>query len=344
MPAAQRFAPGRDLTGSLGSSLTVGGEPTSNQFAPYTIQLSSDATLNDWEINWGDGTTESWAGNSSLASHTYTGTPQRYTVTATATNDNNATGVATLSVRVLPGIPQLPTFQSSDEQNISGRWLSQDSQQSQQETGDVTISGEAAPMKARPYLLNLRAEDSSGNTITGWQINWGDGGQPQSISSAPASVTHDYGAVGRYAISATATVSDGQGGTYTAVTGGQAGALDSSFGTDGIAQVDGNNYGTGNSVAIDPNGDLVVAPPGELMFYTADGVPDAGLPVVDTGLYSPWGCKTAVQPDGKVVIGGGGYGSATLARLNSNGTLDTTFGGTGVVTTDLGTYFQVVLD
>ena len=62
-------------------------------------------------------------------------------------------------------------------------------------------------------------------------------GQPQSISSAPASVTHVYTAVGNYAISATATVSDGQGGTYTAVTGGTAGALDSSFGA-GVAQVD----------------------------------------------------------------------------------------------------------
>ena len=45
----------------------------------------------------------------------------------------------------------------------------------------------------------------------------------------------------------------------------------------------------------------------------------------------------AVQPDGKIIVAGGANGSAefALARYNPDGTLDTTFGDAGTVTTDL---------
>ena len=95
-------------------------------------------------------------------------------------------------------------------------------------------------------------------------------------------MTHVYTAVGNYAISATATVSDGQGGTYTAVTGGTAGALGSGFGT-GVTQLDTDGSHPAASVAIDPNGDLAVATGDELTLYTANGVPDPGFPTVNTG-------------------------------------------------------------
>ncbi len=51
----------------------------------------------------------------------------------------------------------------------------------------------------------------------------------------------------------------------------------------------------------------------------------------------------AVQPDGKIVVAGfavdaaGINGDFALARYNANGTLDTSFGTNGLVTTDLGT-------
>ena len=113
----------------------------------------------------------------------------------------------------------------------------------------------------------------------------------------PASVTHVYTAVGSYAISATATVADGNGGTYAATTGG---ALDSSFGAGGVAQVGGSSWGA-PSVAIDPNGDLAVAlPSGELTLYKSDGQPDSQFTPVNTGLGGP----VAVQPDGKVLVAG----------------------------------------
>ncbi len=44
----------------------------------------------------------------------------------------------------------------------------------------------------------------------------------------------------------------------------------------------------------------------------------------------------AIQSDGKIVIAGTSNGNLLAARYNSNGTLDTAFGGSGIVTTDLG--------
>ena len=50
----------------------------------------------------------------------------------------------------------------------------------------------------------------------------------------------------------------------------------------------------------------------------------------------------ALQPDGKIVVAGSTYNLSTsrnafaLARYKANGTLDTTFGGTGQVTTEIG--------
>jgi uncharacterized delta-60 repeat protein len=44
----------------------------------------------------------------------------------------------------------------------------------------------------------------------------------------------------------------------------------------------------------------------------------------------------AIQADGKIVVAGGAAGNFAVARYNRDGTLDTSFGGDGIVTTDLG--------
>ena len=48
----------------------------------------------------------------------------------------------------------------------------------------------------------------------------------------------------------------------------------------------------------------------------------------------------ALQPDGKIVVAGSLSNDFALARYNSDGTLDAAFNGTGIVTTDFGTYFD----
>ena len=184
------------LAGTLAPSLSVSGNAAVGQSATYTLQLSSAVPLSGLVVAWGDGSTDSLPGSSSADTHSFTATPGRYTVTVTATADSNATGIATLHVLVLPGLAQPPASQTSQASGgqgdgdptgghgLSGQWADQDDQQSQQQTGSVTISGGSFANDGSAYLLNLPAEDASGNAITAWQISWGDSDQMQSISGA----------------------------------------------------------------------------------------------------------------------------------------------------------------
>jgi uncharacterized delta-60 repeat protein len=135
------------------------------------------------------------------------------------------------------------------------------------------------------------------------------------------------------------------------------GDLDVSFGGDGTVLTD---FGSGSfayvtAVAIQADGKIVVA--GEsnasgsrdfaLARYLPNGTLDTtfgGDGTVLTGFGSSC-CEGAgalvLQPDSKIVVAGSSYSTASnydfaLARYLPNGTLDTTFGGDGMVLTDFG--------
>jgi uncharacterized delta-60 repeat protein len=142
------------------------------------------------------------------------------------------------------------------------------------------------------------------------------------------------------------------------------GTLDTSFGAGGkvttdFSGVSANAY----SIALQRDGKIVVAgvaniDGGEdfaLARYNPNGSPDLGFGTdgkvtTDFGLaeqgfsYTEWG-SVAIQGDGKIVVAGRAYISSTgfdlaLARYNPNGTLDTSFGTGGKVTTDFGTNYD----
>jgi uncharacterized delta-60 repeat protein len=137
------------------------------------------------------------------------------------------------------------------------------------------------------------------------------------------------------------------------------GTLDASFGTGGkVASAfpsgQGFSFGQAFSVAVQPDGRIVAAGyawiNGGFDFavarYNSNGTPDASFGVggtVTTDFAGPndHAFSIAVQPDGKLVVGGAAGGFVTrgfdfaLARYNSNGTLDANFGTDGKVTTDL---------
>ena len=64
----------------------------------------------------------------------------------------------------------------------------------------------------------------------------------------------------------------------------------------------------------------------------------AGFATVDFsgGYDANWAGGLAIQPDGKIVSGGVASNEVAVARLNPDGTLDTTFNATGMVTTSIG--------
>jgi uncharacterized delta-60 repeat protein len=140
------------------------------------------------------------------------------------------------------------------------------------------------------------------------------------------------------------------------------GSIDTTFGAGGILTdaMFGFNAGA-STVALQPDGKIVVAGGAPKSFigssafavarYNSNGSPDTTFGAggrVGTEFYGPDGedrvCKVLVQPDGKIVAVGYAFNITlsyqlyeyALARYNSNGTPDTTFGGSGQVTTNFG--------
>lgn len=131
------------------------------------------------------------------------------------------------------------------------------------------------------------------------------------------------------------------------------GDLDPTFGNGGIVttMTDGSS---GNSVALQADGKIVVAgyiwnvENGSSLFglarYRIDGNLDnnfgnSGLVTTTIGEYAS-GAAVAIQADGKIVVAGSSIQASTetfaLARYNLDGSLDSSFGYGGIVTTTIG--------
>jgi uncharacterized delta-60 repeat protein len=133
------------------------------------------------------------------------------------------------------------------------------------------------------------------------------------------------------------------------------GSLDTSFDGDGKATTDiqGSNDGA-QSVAIQTDGKIVAAGGVSngsslnfdyaLVRYNADGSPDTSFDgdgkVSTNVLGNDTAIAAAIQTDGRIVVAGYSYpgsnnNEASLARYNTNGSLDATFGTGGVKTFDM---------
>lgn len=132
------------------------------------------------------------------------------------------------------------------------------------------------------------------------------------------------------------------------------GDLDLSFGGDGIVTTD-HGDSRAEALAEQTDGKIVVAGNGAtdqfiVARYESDGDPDTtfssdGFTVIDFGEDSETATSVAIQSDGKVVVGGTSTTTGefqdedkfAVARLNADGTLDTTFSQDGKALTPVGT-------
>jgi uncharacterized delta-60 repeat protein len=139
------------------------------------------------------------------------------------------------------------------------------------------------------------------------------------------------------------------------------GTLDAGFGTGGKVLTGFGVSAQAYSVAVQPDGKIVVAGEAnidgnfdfELVRYNTDGTLDnsfgaGGKVSTDFGLFEQGysyalAYSLALQPDGKIVLAGeatfgtfNAQADFALARYNSDGTLDTSFGIGGKVTTNVG--------
>jgi uncharacterized delta-60 repeat protein len=132
-----------------------------------------------------------------------------------------------------------------------------------------------------------------------------------------------------------------------------AGMLDPTFGVGGKATTafPALRSQSGNNMALQGDGKIVLAGTAGFHFAVArlnsDGTPDtsfgtAGRVSIDFNSSDDEGYSVAMGPGGKIIVVGTSYQAAVgyavfaLARLNSDGTLDTSFGALGKLTLNLG--------
>jgi len=128
------------------------------------------------------------------------------------------------------------------------------------------------------------------------------------------------------------------------------GALDTTFGTGGIATVDLGGTEFGNAMARQANGRILIAGRSDVAGGVVVRLRTTGLldPDFNGGHVSIPGAVTLnavfVQPDRRIVVAGNTVGleKMTVARLLPNGTPDGGFGTNGVVTIDFGTLADIV--
>lgn len=142
----------------------------------------------------------------------------------------------------------------------------------------------------------------------------------------------------------------------------QPGSLDASFGTGGkLTTAVGSSDDVGLSVAIKSDGKIIVGGQSSISFqydfsvvsYNSDGTLDntfgtGGIVLTDFGSGSADLARSvAIQSDGKIVVAGysdynGGNIDFALARYNTDGTLDNSFGTAGKVLTPIGSSIDMV--
>lgn len=119
------------------------------------------------------------------------------------------------------------------------------------------------------------------------------------------------------------------------------GSLDASFDGDGIVITAVSNSGDGaNEVALQSDGKIIAAgsapDQAAIVRYNSNGSLDTsfsvdGIVFTDLGVYDSFS-SVVIQSNGKIVAGG--FNSEhVLVRYNPNGSLDTSFGGDGIVST-----------
>ncbi len=130
------------------------------------------------------------------------------------------------------------------------------------------------------------------------------------------------------------------------------GRLDSSFASGGIALTGVGIAGKGNDLALQKDGKILMAGSGNNQFttvrYMPDGTPDtsfgkSGIVGTPVGSLSS-ATAIAVQTDGKIIVAGSSLYDFAVVRYQPDGSLDSTFGINGIVTTPMNLSSPIVLD
>ena len=169
----------------------ISGAASANEGESYTLSLDPQgASIYQWYVAWGDGSTETISGNGSSgvnATHTYGSSWSSCTISSSVCDSNYYQSTSTNSINV--AINHVPS---------------------------VSIYGDSSVEQGSSYALSLSASDPD-NNLTGnssWVVYWGDGAWNSGTGSPPSSFTHTYGSYSTY-YTVTALVTDSGGASAT---------------------------------------------------------------------------------------------------------------------------------
>jgi uncharacterized delta-60 repeat protein len=208
----------------------------------------------------------------------------------------------------------------------------------------VQLSTAISPVHPTCGSCNGSLQASVSGGVTPYAYSWSPGGQTTASISNQCSGNYTLTVTDANACSVSSTI---------ALINLDAGSLDLNFSGDGkVTTTIGTRPDLLNSVAIQPDGKIVVAGYGfvdwttqddfAVVRYNSDGTLDNtfsgdGIQTTIIGNGHDEAESVAIQSDGKIVVGGF---SVTLGfvivRYNSDGSLDNSFDGDGIVTTDIG--------
>ncbi len=127
------------------------------------------------------------------------------------------------------------------------------------------------------------------------------------------------------------------------------GSLDSSFGANGVGAAPfTNSIGESGGAVLQPDGNIVVVGASNstwgLVRFNANGSLDTSFGTVGVTAFTGFGATVALQPDGKLIEVGRTSALSSdfaVARYNSDGSPDVSFGTGGMVTTDFSGHTDV---
>jgi uncharacterized delta-60 repeat protein len=255
-------------------------------------------------------------------------------------------GAAVEALAITGVNPALGAWQYSLDAGAT--WLTIDAPQINSQTNELALLlGPSAQLRLVPFG-DLNGSLADAITFRAWDQSSGTSGQYAVIAatggSTAFSAASDTAAITVTPVNDAPTFRADDGIVTTAL----GPSLDQGFST--IVQPDGRILMAGQTTL----GSIGTFAEFALVRYLADGSLDptfgtGGIVKTDIGPRHDQGLALALQADGRIVLGGvataagGRRDDFALARYNTNGTLDTSFGNDGIVTTALGTTSTVGL-
>jgi uncharacterized delta-60 repeat protein len=289
----------------LSLSPIIAGASSVVEGSSYSLNLSANATggsvVDHWTINWGDGTESSpdiqtVTGNPPSVTHSFTDGLGTDTISASATDQSSTYDANTQSVQVNP----IPPAISISNHNLG--------------------TPEASPAT---FWLSSTVPANDPDTIASWTIDWGDStsNSPdfQTITGNPSTVSHTFMEAGNFDVTATAT--------------------------DAYGTVVSTSLNYGSVVTTSLTGSIGVVPYDArspiIAGYTSSGLTgmtwgNSGIITLDSGFELYGMAVQNTDTTSYLLVAGSLNNAFTIERYNANGTLDTTFGTGGRVTTAFG--------